>query len=82
MAKSVSMEEISLYFGLESLTPAVEQSSIRIDNTEINRPALQLAGFYTYFNNDRIQLYGRVEDAYMNTKTKEEQQKSTTAPSS
>ena len=33
---------------------------IRIRKMNINRPGLQLVGFYDYFDNERIQLLGKV----------------------
>ena len=39
---------------------------------DVNRPALQLNGFYEHFEADRIQMIGMVEHAYMNNKTAEE----------
>ena len=38
---------------------------------DVNRPALQLNGFYEHFEADRIQMIGMVEHAYMNNKTAE-----------
>ena len=32
----------------------------------MNRPGLQLAGFYEYFDNNRIQIIGNSETAYLN----------------
>lgn len=36
-----------------------------IYTADINRPALQLAGFYDYFDPSRIQIIGRVETTYL-----------------
>ncbi len=38
-----------------------------ISSTDINRPALMLTGFTEHFDNLRIQLFGRVEMAYLET---------------
>lgn len=38
-----------------------------ISSTDINRPALMLTGFSDYFDNLRIQLFGKVEMAYLET---------------
>lgn len=63
--KEVSLLELAKYFKLENLTPEISLDGVYIQNEEINRPALQLAGFYEYFDNERIQLVGKVEYAYM-----------------
>ena len=36
-----------------------------IKSTDLNRPSLQLTGFFEYFDNKRIQLFGKVEYAYL-----------------
>jgi HPr kinase/phosphorylase len=53
--------------GLKNLTPQVLTDNIFLHVPEINRPALQLCGFYDQFDNDRMQLIGNVEYAYLNT---------------
>lgn len=50
-------------FGLKQHTD-VDISEIKIIHPEINRLALQLAGFFEYFDSDRLQIIGRVEYAY------------------
>ncbi|TGL57400.1 HPr kinase/phosphorylase [Leptospira ognonensis] len=39
----------------------------RINNAEINRPGLSLTGFFDFFANDRIQIFGKGEWAYLNS---------------
>lgn len=39
---------------------------------DVNRPALQLTGFYNYFDPSRLQMIGRVESTYLETRTHEE----------
>ena len=50
---------------LVNLTPEIDITSIMLTQPEINRPALQLAGFFDCFNYDRVQIIGNVEHAYM-----------------
>ena len=50
---------------LVNLTPEIDISEIMLTQPEVNRPALQLAGFFDYFNYDRVQIIGNVEHAYM-----------------
>ena len=50
---------------LVNLTPEIDVTSILLNQPEVNRPALQLAGFFDYFNYDRVQIIGNVEHAYM-----------------
>lgn len=41
--------------------------SNRINSAEINRPGLSLTGFFDFFANDRIQILGKGEWAYLNS---------------
>lgn len=50
---------------LENCTPDVNIDDIKISQTDVNRPALQLAGFFDYFDSNRIQVIGHVEHTYM-----------------
>ncbi len=50
---------------LENCTPEIDISEMVLSQMEVNRPALQLAGFFDYFNYDRLQIIGNVEYAYM-----------------
>ncbi|MBO7335801.1 MAG: HPr(Ser) kinase/phosphatase [Lachnospiraceae bacterium] len=52
---------------LMNATPEIDISDRVISEPEVNRPALQLAGFYDYFNFERVQIIGNVEHAYMET---------------
>lgn len=50
---------------LENCTPKLDTKKIKISQPDVNRPALQLAGFFDYFDSDRVQIIGHVENAYM-----------------
>lgn len=58
---SVVMEE----FHLTLLTKNVDINGKSLHQPNINRPALQLAGFFDYFDSDRLQVVGMVEYAYL-----------------
>jgi len=64
---SVSVGKIISEFKLEELNHVSGAHDIPVRTADINRPALQLAGFYEYFGSDRIQLIGNVEMAYLRT---------------
>ncbi len=40
---------------------------IPVSSTDLNRPSLQLTGFFEHFDNRRVQLLGKVEMAYLST---------------
>lgn len=50
---------------LENLTPEIEIAGIKIAQPDINRPALQLAGYFEHFEATRLQIIGFVEYTYM-----------------
>ena len=50
---------------LEKLTPEIDISKIKITQPDINRPALQLAGYFEHFEATRLQIIGFVEYTYM-----------------
>lgn len=45
---------------------------IQITTADLNRPGLQIAGFFDYFDPNRIQVIGMVETTYLSTLTSEE----------
>ena len=62
---SVSLSSVAREQGLAVLHAAKDFSSARVRTADVNRPALQLAGFYDYFDPKRLQLIGRVESTYL-----------------
>ncbi len=61
----VSLKSIIDEFKLKNLTEDIDISEIEITSPEVNRPALQLAGFFDYFDSDTIQIIGIVEYTYL-----------------
>ncbi|MDF2820820.1 MAG: HPr(Ser) kinase/phosphatase [Clostridiales bacterium] len=54
---------------LENLTPELDTEKIHVNQSDVNRPALQLAGFFDYFDAERVQIMGKVEHTYLGHKT-------------
>ena len=52
---------------LENKTPELDTDKTVLPHPEVNRPALQLAGFFEHFDSERVQIIGRVERAYVST---------------
>ena len=63
----VRLTDVETKMGLVCLTPDVDYEAACSTVPEVNRPALQLAGFFDEFDNDRIQIIGNVEFSYLNT---------------
>ncbi len=65
MAEELKVEKIIEKMELKVLTPDIPTSEKMVMVPDINRPALQLAGFFDHFDSERVQVIGRVEAAYM-----------------
>lgn len=61
----VTLDKLIKQYDLKNWTPDVCYEGITIDHPEINRPALQLAGFFDHFDCDRLQIIGLVEYTYL-----------------
>lgn len=66
MAK-VELKKIVEKMDLKNLTPDVELKDRIVEVPDINRPALQLAGFFDHFESDRVQIIGYVEYSFLET---------------
>jgi len=64
-SNSVPLCNLIEKMNLENLTPEVDVAGIELTMPDINRPALQLAGFMEDFDRDRIQIIGNVEHSYL-----------------
>jgi len=62
---SVTIESVMNEFHLRLLTEGVNLDGKVLMHMDVNRPALQLAGFYDYFDNTRLQIIGMVEYSYL-----------------
>ena len=62
---SLSLQKIIDKMKLENLTPELDISKVKVTQPDINRPALQLAGYFQHFEKSRLQIIGFVEYSYM-----------------
>lgn len=62
---SVTLEKIVDQLKLKNETPEIDMSEIKISVPDINRPALQMAGYFDHFDSDRVQIIGYVEYTYL-----------------
>ena len=62
---SVSIEKLIDKLNLKNLTPEVDITIKKITQPDINRPALQLAGYFEHYEETRPQIIGFVEYSYM-----------------
>lgn len=61
----ISLSQFINKMNLKNHTPDIDTDKIMISDPDINRPALQLAGFFEHFDTTRVQICGNVEHAYI-----------------
>lgn len=61
----VSLIDIIDKMKLENLTPELDITKAKVNQPDINRPALQMAGYFEHFEATRLQIIGFVEYTYM-----------------
>ncbi len=61
----IHLSKVIEEFALEVIYSASNLDKIMIETSDLNRPALQIAGFYDYFDPNRIQIMGKVEVTYL-----------------
>ena len=66
---TVALQKIAAEQGLTVLHAAADYDAREISTADVNRPGLQLAGFYNYFDPERLQIIGRVESTFLETLT-------------
>lgn len=68
----VTISALIKKMNLELLTKEINTDKIKLYHPDVNRPALQLAGYYEHFDRERVQLIGVVEYTYMQRMTEEQ----------
>ncbi len=74
-AYTVALRHIIDEFRLEVISAPENLDEILISDNDLNRPGLQLKGFYEYFNSERIQVCGNMEFAFLGSISSEERSK-------
>ena len=69
---TVKLKTIAEEHGLKPLHLSKNYENAVVVTSDVNRPAMQLTGFYNYFDPKRIQMIGRVESTYLDTLTREQ----------
>ncbi len=65
MKTVVQLSKLTEDLKLKNLTPDIDMTKIEITTPDINRPALQLTGYYDHFVKERVQIIGYVEYSYI-----------------
>ena len=72
---SVKLSQLVEEFGLKKVYTPPDFENVRIVTPDLNRPGMQLVGFFSHFDNERIQLMGTVEIMYLKTLPSTERRK-------
>ena len=72
---TLSLSSIVEKMELTNLTPEVDIKGIKIHQPDVNRIALQMAGYFEHFEATRLQIIGYVEYSYMEALDVKEQEK-------
>lgn len=67
MGEGIKLRELVEKMDLKNLTPGVDLEGREVNVPDVNRPALQLTGYYDHFSSERVQIIGNVEYAYVQT---------------
>lgn len=62
---SVPLKSIIDEFSLETVYMPSDPAELMVCSADVNRPGLQLSGFYDYFDATRIQIIGKNEDSFV-----------------
>ncbi len=69
---SVSLKNVINELNLEVINLPCDPEKILLYNSELNRPGLQLADYFEFFDSHRIQIFGLSEISYLKTLSKED----------
>jgi len=71
-AYSIPLSKVIDEFGLETIYLPTLPKDITVTCARVNRPGLQMAGFYDYYEQARLQIIGKMENHFITTLPKEE----------
>ncbi|MGZ4163394.1 MAG: HPr(Ser) kinase/phosphatase [Tumebacillaceae bacterium] len=73
MVKSITAAELREAFDLRLVNPEAADTTRLVTVSDINRPGLAMAGFFTYHPADRVQVIGRTEVTFFEGMSQEQQ---------
>ena len=68
----IALNKIIETFQLEKVYEADNIEKVYVSSSDLNRPGLQMAGFFDYFDTTRVQVIGKVECTYLEQFSSEE----------
>ncbi len=73
--RSVKVREVVDQFQMEVVYKSPDFESRVLTITDVNRPGLQFAGFFDYFDPERLQIIGKSEEEYLRGFSSDERRK-------
>ena len=67
----VTITELITKMKMKNVLPEIDTDKVVLSHPDVNRPALQLTGFFDHFDRERVQIIGYVEQAYINALPRE-----------
>lgn len=68
---TIGLSKIISEFSLEVLNMPESDGEIMISSAEVNRPGLHMAGYFEFFDAERIQIIGKSEESFLRRFTEE-----------
>ena len=68
---TIGLSKIISEFSLEVLNMPQTDEEIMVSSAEVNRPGLQMAGYFEFFDDTRIQIIGKSEESFLKRFTEE-----------
>lgn len=63
----IALSKLISEFKLETIYLPIPADQINISSSEVNRPGLQMAGYFDVFDSHRVQILGKTEMSYLHT---------------
>ncbi len=79
MSTSVKLSKLIENYDLRNFTPNVDIADIKVTVPDINRPSIELTGYFEHFDANRVQIIGYVEESYIDHMNDEERARSAEA---
>ncbi len=73
--QKVRIKDMAEQMDLRCVTPHINMEDRDILIPDVNRPALQLTGYFDYFESDRVQIIGYVEYSFLETLSLEDKER-------
>ena len=69
--KGIKLKKLIEELELEVVMASSDFEELTITNSQVNRPGIQLSGFFEHFPNKRLQIIGKTESIFLNSMDKD-----------